>query len=100
MAAFLAQATQLASFQARVAVIESLFTAGRIGPAQRRELLIHARDLTEIPKLASLIREKPPGSTKLARLTEEEHREHRLAVRRKWREKRAAGQGQEGAVHG
>ncbi|MBP2302550.1 hypothetical protein [Azospirillum picis] len=100
MANLLAQAARLASFQARVTAIESLFVAGRIGPALRRDLLIKARDLTEIPKITALSREKPVGSTRLAQMTEEEYREHRAAQRLRREQRRASSQGGEAAIHG
>lgn len=91
-------AEQIALFQSRASVVERLFSVGRIGPSQRREMLIRARDLTGIPKLAATFREKPPSSTQLAQMTEEEYRNHRAAQRRRNRQRHAIGGG-EGAAH-
>jgi hypothetical protein len=91
-------AEQIALFQSRASVVERLFSAGRIGPFQRREMLIRACDLTDIPKLAATFREKSPGTTQLAQMTEEEYRNRRAAQRRRNRQRHAT-VGEERGVH-
>ncbi|MGF7178392.1 hypothetical protein [Azospirillum doebereinerae] len=95
MAKKLSPSRRLAAFQARLKPIEDLFAAGRIGPALRRELLIHARDLTGIPTMSTKTNE--PGTTVGAGMTEEEFRERRRAAdRRRYARQMAAQSGQAG----